>query len=202
MKLIKELVKVLTGAICGFAFIVALLYSAGLAHAETKAIFDTINRAFFIATGAQKMVIGTGPSATGTFNLVAAGTPVAEIVANGVTFPEGKGVIDKVTTAVFAATAVAGTNVLVPGMNIPGATATANHLVLVGSATAIPGAKYEFYNDSASTLKLKAPSGITLNGATAGGTLLVATRISATCIVTSATNIDCRLNVNPTPAAA
>lgn len=167
-----------------------------------QAYFDTNNRVFLVSKGAQKVTIGIGTGGTGTFELVYAGTPVARVGANGLQPADGKGFITEPYTAVFAATAVAGTNILKPGYNIAAATATANHLVLVGSATAIPGAAYEFYNASGASLKLKAPPGITMNGATAGGTLVVATRISASCFVTDALNIDCRLNVNPTPAAA
>lgn len=200
MKYVKELFKIFTGAIVGFVVTLVIAYST-FARAETKAILDTVNRAFFIAQGAQNMVIGSGASATGTITLQAKGTPVVDITTNGFEYRSGKAGITAPATAVFASTAVAGTNVLVPGYNIPGATATANHLALIGSATTIPGATYDFYNASGATLKLKAPSGVTMNGATAGGTLLVATLISATCKVTSATNIDCRLNTNPTPAA-
>lgn len=103
-------------------------------------------------------------------------------------------------TAVFASTPVAGTNVLVQGYNIPAPTATANHKVFIGGPTPTPGASYEFYNASASTLQLAVPTVATMNGATQGGYLSVATKLSATCIYTSGTNADCRLNVNPTPA--
>ncbi len=201
MKYLIDKFKKLGVLVVGVFLVAITAYNVEFAHAETKAILDLINRAFFIATGSQNMRIGTGASSTGNFKLLAAGTPIAEISTNGISYEAGKGDVYPPNTAVFAATAVAGTNVLVPGYNIPGATPTANHLVLVGSATAIPGAVYDFYNGSAASLKLKAPSGVTMNGATAGGTLVVAALTSARCVVSSATNIDCRLQTNPTPAA-
>lgn len=179
--------------------LVSLLLLPSLVLAD-QAYFDTNNRVFLVTKETQKMTIGTGGA--GTFEIIYAGTPVANVDATGINPAEGFGITDNVYSVVVAATAVAGTNQLKPGMNIPGATATANHLALIGSATTIPGAKYEFYNASAASLKLKAPAGVTLNGATASGTLVVAAKISATCIVVSATDIDCRLNVNPTAAAA
>ena len=178
---------------------VVLLPAILLAEPNGYLTYKSGTPEFMSATGFK---LKLSSQSTDGVQIQVAGTPVVLYGVNGPAYQAGKGEIQSVNQVVFAATAVAGTNQLVQGYNIPGATATANHLVLVGSATAIPGAVYDFYNQSTATLKLKMPPGITMNGATAGGTLLVATLISARCIVTSATNIDCRLNVNPTPAAA
>lgn len=123
-----------------------------------------------------------------------AGTPRASFLVGGVQ-PVGTP-----NVAVFIATPVAGTNVLVPGYNVPAATATASTKVFIGGAVPTPNQTYEFYNQSAATLHLAVPTVSTLNGATQGGYVAVAPKISATCKTVSGTNIDCRLNVNPTPA--
>lgn len=123
-----------------------------------------------------------------------AGTPRASFLPGGVQ------AVGTPNVAVFIATPVAGTNVLVPGYNVPAATATASTKVFIGAAIPTPNTTYEFYNQSAATLHLAVPTVSTLNGATQGGYVAVAPRISATCKTVSGTNIDCRLNVNPTPA--
>jgi hypothetical protein len=100
---------------------------------------------------------------------------------------------------VFAATPVAGTNIIKPGLNVV-PTYAANHAAFIGQATVVPGEVFEVYNEGANSVRLKAAGGATLNGATAGGYLILATKLSATCKSVSATNQSCELSVNPTPA--
>lgn len=197
-----KLLKYLFTQLFALPILVLLFVLTSLPAFADQAYFDTSNRVFLVTKGAQKMTLGIGTGGTGAFEFIYAGTPVARIDATGFKPVEGFGITQNIYSAVFVATATPGTNILKPGYNIPAGTPTADTQVLVGSATVIPGAVYNFFNSSGVTLFAKAPAGVTVNGATAGGRVSVATLISLTCIASSATNLDCRLNVNPTPAAA
>lgn len=194
----KFLKKILGSTIIGLLLGVVLSYQVPQANAAVGAIFDTINRGYFVTTGAYNMTIGT--NGTGSFKLVAAGTPVANIDSGGITYPAGKGPKLAVNSPVLISTPVAGTNYFYEGLNVVPATATANTAAFVGAAlTPTPGAEIKIYNASASTVRAKAAGGATINGATAGGYITIATLASVTCRYTSSTNLNCDVPVALTP---
>lgn len=113
----------------------------------------------------------------------------------------GNGTQGAVTPAVpvFVSTPVAGTNVLSPGYNVVPATVTANTAAFIGGSTPIQGQEFEVYNSAPSTVRLKAPSGATLNGATANGYITVAGLSHARCFINASSNVVCTASALPTP---
>jgi hypothetical protein len=178
--------------------ILALLLSARVVHADTCT--QSLGNAF---TANQEVVLCSKLGA----NLAVSQLPVtSDAIDLGSASKKFRtiylgGVNQAPNTVAFIATPVAGTNSLVPGYNVPAATATASTRAIIGAAIPTPGDQFEFYNQSASSLVLAVPTVSTLNGATQGGSLTVASKISASCKTVSGTNIECRLNVNPTPVA-
>ena len=193
--------KILGSFVIGAILGLVLTYSVPQANAAVGAIFDTINRGYFVTTGAYNMTIGT--NGTGTFKLVAAGTPVANIDSGGITYEAGKGpAIIADTSPVFISTPVTGTNYVKQGFSVVPATATANTAAFIGAATPTPGAVFKVYNGSASSVYLKAAGGATINGAQAAGRFVLATLCTVECIYSSATNLVCTPPVCATPLAA
>lgn len=135
-----------------------------------------------------------------TISLDIAETPVAEINANGLTFATGKTAKVAINSVTFKATPTPAVDVLVAGYNIPAGTPTANTVARF-PATPTPGDVFHFYNSSGTTLKVQAGGATTINGAGTNGTIALATLTSVTCVVSSAANLDCRLNNNVTPAS-
>lgn len=138
--------------------------------------------------------------------LAVAKTPVQSCTGSACTFSQsidfaaGKSARPSINTVTFKATPTPGTDLLVVGYNIPSGTPTASTIARL-PATPTPGDVVELYNSSATTLKIQAGGAATMNGAGTNGTLAVATLLSATCKASGTANWDCRLNVNPTPAA-
>jgi hypothetical protein len=98
----------------------------------------------------------------------------------------------------MAATPVAGTNVIQPGYNVV-PTAAANTAALL-PATPTPGQQFHIYNEGANSVRIKAGGASTMNGATAGGYIVLATKTSLECKASAAANYECFLPANPTPA--
>lgn len=192
----------------GCKVLLALLLLPGLAFAQDDiSAGDVIGNGRYLGaktSDGQTTVPVLGVDASGNTQINAlSGKGVVAAIAKtpaAVLNSQGWGSAVAPNVAVFIATPVAGTNKLIPGYNVPAATATASTKVFVGEAIPTPGTTYEFYNQSAATLHLAVPTVSTLNGATQGGYVAVASKGSATCKTVSGTNIDCRLNVNPTPA--
>ena len=140
-----------------------------------------------------------------TVKITIAQTPVASFDATGITFPlTGSGANLAPYTVTAATTPVVQTNMILPGYNVFPTAASNAQAILAPSTgantTPVAGQQFQIYNSGPNTVRVKAGGGATMNGATAGGYLAVATLISATCIASSTSNYDCRLNVNPTPA--
>lgn len=179
------------------ALVIALTASTYYAYAATGAILDTINRAFFVARSGYKMTIGT--AGTDTFTVLANSTPVAYVDQYGIQSASGKGINMAVYVPTLAATPVVGTNRFLPGLNvIP--TNAANNAGILGEATPVAGQEFTIVNASGAAQRIKAGGGATLNGATAGGYIVLATLASVRCYSTSATNYNCEQPVIPTPA--
>ncbi len=199
--MINFIKKFTVGTVLGLVLALVLNYQVPQATAAVGAIFDTINRGYFVTTGAYNMTIGT--NGTGTFNLVAAGTPVAEIDTNGIEFQSGFAPkLVPNSAPIFVSTPVTGTNYVPPGFSLVAATATANTAAFVGAATPVAGTTFKVYNASASTVYLKAAGGATINGAEAAGRFTLATKCVVDCIYASATNLVCTPPVCATPLAA
>lgn len=98
-----------------------------------------------------------------------------------------------------AATPVAGTNIVRPGLNVV-PTNAANNALFIGPATPVPGDHFIVSNNAGAAIRLKAAGGATLNGATAGGYISVASLATVECFTQSATNQVCLQPVIPTPA--
>jgi len=169
--------------------------------ATSVAVFDTINRAYFVAVGTQNMSLGT--TGTGEFSLLAAGTPVAKVDAQGIAFQSGYAPkLVPNTAPIFISTPVTGTNFVAPGLSVVPPTVTANTAAFVGAATPVAGTTFQIYNGSASSVYLKAAGGATINGAQAAGRFLLATLCTVDCVYSSATNLVCKPPVCATPLAA
>lgn len=99
----------------------------------------------------------------------------------------------------MAATPVAGTNFFRPGPNvIP--TAAANTAAFLGAATPVVGQEFIITNNSGASVRAKASGGATLNGAVAGGYIVIANLATVRCRTASLTNQTCEQPVIPTPA--
>ena len=99
----------------------------------------------------------------------------------------------------LVATPVAGTNVFQPGLNIV-PTVAANTAAFIGPATPVPGQQFTIVNTGPNAVRAKAAGGATLNGATAGGYIAIASLATVDCVTTSTGNQSCRQPVIPTPA--
>lgn len=155
-----------------------------------------------------------------TLNLSVAGTPVSSMAATGalttgagitattgnitstagsfIVSAAGQGYRLAAYVPTFAATPVAGTNLIAPGLNVA-PTAAANTAAMF-AATPVVGTQYRIFNSGPNTVRLKGGGATTINGATAGGYIALATLTSASCVVTAASNINCSLEAAPTPA--
>ena len=99
----------------------------------------------------------------------------------------------------MAATPVAGTNYFAPGLNVV-PTAAANTAAFLGLATPVVGQQFSINNASGVSVRAKASAGLTLNGATAGGYIVIPNLATLDCETVSLTNQVCRQPVIPTPA--
>lgn len=100
----------------------------------------------------------------------------------------------------MAATPVVGTNEFRPGLNVV-PTAAASTAAILGPSTPIPGQQFIINNSGPNAVFVKAAGGATLNGATAGGKISLATLATIHCWTASATNQVCQQPVIPTPSA-
>ena len=105
-----------------------------------------------------------------------------------------------INTVTFKATPTPGTDLLVVGYNLPSGTPTVSTIARL-PATPTPGDVVEFYNSWTASLKIQAGGAATINGAGTNGTIVVATLTGVRCIASGTANWDCKLGVNPTPAA-
>lgn len=97
-----------------------------------------------------------------------------------------------------AATPVAGTNLIKPGLNVV-PTNAANNAMFIGAATPVAGQEFIVVNNAGAAVRLKASGGATLNGATAGGWISVASLATVHCFTASTANQVCLQPVIPTP---
>lgn len=191
----SKILKGITGTVLGIMLGTAVSYVT-FAKAEVGAAFDTINRAYFMALENYPMTIGTAGS--GTFRIIAANTPVAQVNSNGISFESGKGFTQSVYVPTFAATPAAGTNDIKKGYNaIP--TAAANTAACL-PAVPVAGDTFEGFNSMANTVRIKACGTPGINGAAAGTYFPVATMNYFRCVAKSATAYECGTLVVPTPA--
>lgn len=114
-------------------------------------------------------------------------------------FSAGAGRVLAPYVPTMASTPVAGTNFVAPGLSVV-PTAAANTAAFIGPATPVPGQEFIVSNNSGAAVRLKAAGGATLNGATAGGYISVASLATVQCFTQSATNQVCLQPVIPTPA--
>lgn len=166
--------------------LVALFLSLGsLAHAQSAY--------FKIATGDSPMLL----SKTGK------GLILGSQSTQGITYSVNGATLDKLSSVAavptMAATPAVGTNEFSPGLNII-PTAAANTAALLGPSTPVPGQRFVINNNSGASVRIKAAGGATLNGATAGGYIVIASLATVRCITVSATNQVCEQAVIPTPA--
>lgn len=99
----------------------------------------------------------------------------------------------------LVATPVAGTNVFQPGLNVV-PTVAANAAAFIGPATPVPGQQFTIVNSGPNAIRAKAAGGATLNGATAGGYISIASLATVDCVTSASGNQSCRQPVIPTPA--
>lgn len=130
----------------------------------------------------------------------AASTPNITFNNAGVSFSTaGMGVRLVTYVPTMAATPAAGTNVFQPNSLNVVPTAAANTAALL-PATPIPGDTFEIVNSGPNAVRIKAGGAATMNGATAGGYVVLATLAKAYCSATAAANYNCELPAAPTPA--
>lgn len=131
--------------------------------------------------------------------LAVALTPVANWDQYGMLAEIGRGYNLQPYVPTLAATPVAttGANEFKPGLNVV-PTAAANTAGFLGPKTPVPGQIFVIHNPMANTVRIKANGGATMNGATAGGFLELATLQTAFCQTTAATNQNCNIPAVPT----
>lgn len=184
--MINRLIKLLVGTALGILLGVSFSYVT-FARADVGAIFDTINRAYFVALSGNPMTIGTAGS--DTFNIVASGTPVASVASNGIVMAAGKNVRQTTYVPTPAATPAAA-NAVYPGLNIV-PTAAANTVVQVGPTISV-GDTYIVYNSNGTNAVRLYPAGsVAINGATANKYVELAAGASVRCTALSATVLQC-----------
>lgn len=178
--------------------VLGILLVSLIAQADTGAILDINKRAYFVSRSGYKMTIGTVGS--DTFSIIASGTPVASVDSSGFTFASpGQGIAVPTYVPTLAATPVAGTNIFNYGLNVVPTNAANNAGLL--HATPVPGKPpYVIVNAAGAAIRVKAGGTATLNGATAGGYISVASLASVRCYATSTSNYNCEQPVIPTPA--
>lgn len=98
----------------------------------------------------------------------------------------------------MAATPVAGTNVISPGVNVV-PTAAANTAALL-PATPVPGQRFTIINNGPNAIRVKAGGASAINGGSAGNYISVATLQQADCVTIGAAAHNCALKTVPTPA--
>jgi hypothetical protein len=112
----------------------------------------------------------------------------------------GKNIDYAVAVPTMASTPVQGTNVFLPGLNVV-PTAAANSSALLGvSATPVVGEHYIISNASGAQVRVKASGVATMNGATAGGYIVLPNLATIECFNQSVGNHVCLQPVIPTPA--
>lgn len=171
--------------------------------------FDTA--AGKIIGGATSMSIRDNADSNDNFICLDAGTCTVRgavtITSGNITLTNGSIVFSTAGTnsqlaayvPTLAATPVVGTNMILPGLNvIP--TAAANAAAILGPSTPVPGQQFRIVNSGPNSVRIKAGGGATLNGATAGGYIVLVTLAAVDCFTTSVTNHECLQPVIPTPA--
>lgn len=193
--MLSKFFKWVGGTILGLVLGISFSYVT-FAHAAVGAVFDTINRAYFVATSNYPMTLGT--AGTGAFTLVAANTPVAVVSSTGITLAAGMGVGMPVYVPTMAATPAAGTNNIKKGFNaIPTAAASTAACL---PAVPVAGDVFEGTNNSGAAVRIKACGTPGINGAAAGTYFPVAIAAYFKCVATTATRYDCGTLAIPTPA--
>lgn len=182
------------GKLYALGLLAALLMPL-LAHADTS-YFDLNNRVYLVSKSTQTFTLGT--EGAGTFNIVYQNTPVAKVNSSGIRSYAGFGLNGDIYVPTPAATP-ATSNQIKPGLNAV-ATAAANVAMYIGDPTPVAGQAFTFINGAGNAVRLKAAGGATLNGATAGGYIVVAVGATVQCYTQSATNQVCLQPVIPTPA--
>jgi hypothetical protein len=170
----------------------AVARALGVAHTGAKVLDDAYSASVRTAPL---------PSGDNTIDLGSAAKAYKSVyVDTAVVYGIGANAQLAVYVPTMAATPVAGTNMIVPGLNIV-PTAAANTAAFIGAATPVVGQQFVVVNNSGATVRLKASGGATLNGATAGGYIGVASLATVRCTTVSATNQTCEQPVIPTPIA-
>lgn len=116
-----------------------------------------------------------------------------------VTFSAGYNVRLAAFVPTMAATPAGATNYFAPGLNVV-PTAAANTAAFIGAATPVVGQQFRILNNAGASVRAKAAGGATLNGATAGGYIVVANGAALDCFTKSTTDQVCIAPVLPTPA--
>lgn len=171
----------------------------------------------FTAAQANELCAGMASgnqSAVGNLNntqmsIVVSGTPRWTVLSNGSLNQENQGsniifnragsnVILVPYVPTMAATPVAGTNQIIPGLNVV-PTAALNSAAML-RATPIVGEQFDIWNSGPNSVRIKSGGVATMNNTIAGGYVVLPTLGRMRCITTSASNNTCDLVTLPTPA--
>ena len=152
---------------------------------------NTNNDTVIYATSGKDVIVAVGSTPT----------PLTKTNTTGISLQvAGQGFnLGPAYVPTMAATPVAGTNVFAPGLNIV-PTAAANTAAFLGAATPVVGQRFVINNNSGASVRIKAAGGATLNGATAGGYIVLASLATVDCFTASTGNQVCLQPVVPTPA--
>lgn len=162
-----------------------------------------------LATGSTT-TLGTTSAITGAVTLQVNGTPRWTMATNGqlqqdssaggslVFNRAGTNVIMVPYVPTMAATPVAGTNQIIPGLNIV-PTAAANTAAMLRE-TPVVGEQFVILNSGVNSVRIKSGGVATMNGVTAGGYVVLPALGRMTCQTTTASNNSCDLQALPTPA--
>lgn len=188
MKLFRSLI--------GAVFLLAMLPGLALAQSAYVTTAEGTTPSIISKTG---KALKLGSQSTDGVLLVVNGASVATVTSSGINTAAGYGLNMAAFVPTMAATPVAGTNYFAPGLNVV-PTAAANTAAFIGPATPVAGQQFRIINNSGAAVRAKAAGGATLNGATAGGYIVIAALATVDCATMSTTNQVCLQPVIPTPA--
>jgi len=141
-------------------FIGGILSQIPLAYAVTGAVFDTVNRAYFVARSGYKMTIGTAGS--DTFSLIASSTPVAVVDSTGITMQSGaqmKAIAASVMTPSTSSITPAAGFTLSERNTIIAAGAPTAAFVVLPAATSSVGKRFTLFNQGSNPVAIVPQTG-------------------------------------------
>lgn len=185
--------------ILNILLVVLLVLLPQIARAEPNAYFNfKAGTPLLLSITGKALAIGS--QSTDGLKFRINGVDVATMTAAGMVYTPGTASAWVPYVPTLVATPVISTNSFLPGLNVIPTNAASNAAFLGADATVVPGKYFVISNASGASQRIKAAGGATMNGATAGGYIVLASLATVECFNQSATNQVCLQPVIPTPA--